>query len=220
LGAAKATSATLISDFIRPAVHAIPPGIVRQLGRCRVSTVEHLGRPSIASEWSFTEARIEISLAIAARDGHDIALELLVCLGQALWERLNHSQRSAYWLLLDSEISAGIPGEIDEEALKQKRLLLSSSNSATSRRRLERYGSASFAGTVAEYIHSLWHDVRVRTGSRFRAGGAASAPLGIVVALVPAGARPSAVPTLFAKAPEMTLRLFMMTVLRLGTIAQ
>jgi hypothetical protein len=94
-------------------------------------------------------------------------LELLVCLGQALWERLNHSQRSAYWLLLDSEISAGIPGEIDEEALKQKRLLLSSSNSATSRRRLERYGSASFAGTVAEYIHSLWHDVRVRTGSRF-----------------------------------------------------
>jgi hypothetical protein len=147
-------------------------------------------------------------------------LELLVCLGQALWERLNHSQRKAYWLLLDSEISAGIPGEIDEEALKQKRLLLSSSNSATSRRRLERYGSASFAGTVAEYIHSLWHDVRVRTGSRFRAGGAASAPLGIVVALVPAGARPSAVPTLFAKAPEMTLRLFMMTVLRLGTIAQ
>ena len=28
---------------------------------------------------------------------------------------------------------------------------------------LERYAAASFAATVAEYIHSLWHDVAVRT---------------------------------------------------------
>jgi hypothetical protein len=110
---------------------------------------------------------MEVSLAMVAGDGHDIALELLVCVGQALWEKLSQSQRKAYWLLLDDEISAGVPGEIDEEALKQKNLLLSSRSSATSRRRLERYGSASFAGTAAEYIHSLWHDVSVRTGPRF-----------------------------------------------------
>lgn len=114
-----------------------------------------------------TDTRLEISLATAASEGQDIALELLVCLGQALWERLTSDQRKAYWLLLNDEIRAGIPGEIDEEALRQKGLLLSSRDSATSRRRLERYGSASFAGTAAEYVHSLWHDVSVRTGSRF-----------------------------------------------------
>ena len=160
-------SGTLISDFIRPAVHAVPPGMARQLGRCEVSVVEHLGSPSIASRWTLTDTGMEVSLAKAAGDGHDIALELLVCVGQALWEKLSQSQRKAYWLLLDDEISAGVPGEIDEEALKQKNLLLSSRSSATSRRRLERYGSASFAGTTAEYIHSLWHDVSVRTGPRF-----------------------------------------------------
>jgi hypothetical protein len=160
-------SGTLISDFIRPAVHAVPPGMARQFGRCEVSLVEHLGSPSIASRWTLTDAGTEISLAMTERDGHDIALELLVCLGQALWEKLSQSQRKAYWLLLDDEIRAGVPGEIDEEALKQKNLLLSSRSSATSRRRLERYGFASFAGTAAEYIHSLWHDVSVRTGPRF-----------------------------------------------------
>jgi hypothetical protein len=167
LRAAKETCATLISEFIRPAVHAIPPGMIRQLGRCRVSLVEHIGSPSVVSQWTVKDARIEISLAMAARDGHDLALELLVCLGQALWERLNYTQRKAYWLLLNDEIDAGIPGEIDEEALQQKRLLFSSRNSAASSRQLERYGSASFAGTAAEYIHSLWHDVGVRTGVRF-----------------------------------------------------
>jgi len=92
---------------------------------------------------------------------------MLLWLGQALWEKLSYSQRKAYWLLLDDEISAGTPGEIDEDALKQKRLLLSNRTSAGSGRRLERYGSASFAGMVAEYVHCLWHDVTVRTGPAF-----------------------------------------------------
>lgn len=160
-------SGTLISDFIRPVARAIPPGMIRQFGCFRVSIVEHLDRPSITSRWTLTDTGMEVSLAMTAGDGHDITLELLVCLGQALWEELSLSRRKAYWLLLDDEIGAGIPGEIDEEALKQKNLLLASRSSATSRRRLERYGSASFAGTAAEYIHSLWHDVSVRTGPRF-----------------------------------------------------
>ncbi|HTP34192.1 MAG TPA: hypothetical protein VMJ75_18570 [Candidatus Acidoferrales bacterium] len=165
--AAAEVSPALIRDFIRPAVRAIPSDMVRQLGPCRVSIVNDLGSPSVASRWTLSGARIEISLATAGRDHHDIALELLVCLGQALWERLSDLQRKAYWGLLDDETRAGVPGEIDEEALKQKRLLFSSRHSAASRRRLERYGSASLAGTAAEYIHSLWHDVRVRTGVRF-----------------------------------------------------
>jgi hypothetical protein len=107
---------------------------------------------------------VEILVATAAREDHDIAMEVLLCLGQALWERLNHSQRRAYWLLLDGEISGGATGEVDEEALKEKRALAAGLFSAASPRRLERYGSASFAGTAAEYVHALWHDVTVRSG--------------------------------------------------------
>jgi len=157
----------LISGFIRPAVRSIPPRMVRQLGRCRVSVVEDLGNPSFASKWTATNLGLEISLATAGREGHDVALELLLCLGQALWEKLSCSQRKAYWLLLDDEISAGTPGEIDEDALKQKRLLLSNRSSAGNSRRLARYGSTSFAGTASEYVHCLWHDVTVRTGPAF-----------------------------------------------------
>jgi len=32
---------------------------------------------------------------------------------------------------------------------------------------LEIYGAASFAGTAAEYIHCLWHDVTIRSGRDF-----------------------------------------------------
>jgi len=141
--------------------------MARQLGRCEVALVERMDKGSIVSRWSRTDGRLEVALAVAGREGHDIALELLVCLGQALWEALDHSQRKAYWLLLDDEIGAAVRGEIDEEALRQKRVLLSNRSSASSRRRLERYGAASFAGTAAEYVHSLWHDVHVRKGPRY-----------------------------------------------------
>lgn len=141
--------------------------MARQLGRCRVSVVEDLSSASVASKWTVTDLELEISLATTGREDHDIALELLLCLGQALWEKLSDSQRKAYWLLLDEEISAGTPGEIDEDALKQKRLLLSNRTSAGNRQRLARYGSASFAGTASEYVHCLWHDVTVRTGAAF-----------------------------------------------------
>jgi len=141
--------------------------MARQLGRCQAFVVEDLGGPSVASRWTATDLGLEISLATAGREDHDIALELLLCLGQALWEKLSDSQLNSYWLLLDDEIGAGTPGEIDEDALKQKKLLLANHTSAASSRRLERYGSASFAGTAAEYVHSLWHDVTVRTGPAF-----------------------------------------------------
>ncbi len=141
--------------------------MLRQLGRCRVCVVKDLGRSRVSSRWTATDSGLEISLAAAGREDHDIALELLRCLGQALWEKLPDRRRKAYWLLLDEEIRAGVPGEIDEDALRQKSLLFSNRDSASSRLRLERYGAASFAGMAAEYVHSLWHDVTVRTGAAF-----------------------------------------------------
>ena len=91
-------------------------------------------------------------------------MELLVCLGQALWETLSSAELRAYWAILGDEIDSGIEGEIDEQALDAKRSLLESRSHANSRRRLESYGRASFAGTAAEYVHSLWHDVSIRSG--------------------------------------------------------
>ena len=167
LCAVRAISATLISRFIRPAVRSIPPAMARQLGFCRVSVVDDLGGPTVVSRWTASGRELEIEIAAAGREGHDVALELLLCVGQALWTKLTGGQQKAYWLLVDAELRAGTPGEIDEDALRQKKALLSGRFSATSRRRLECYGAASFAGTAAEYIHCLWHDVTIRAGPDF-----------------------------------------------------
>jgi hypothetical protein len=65
---------------------------------------------------------------------------------------------------LAGEIRDGIKGEIDEQALEQKHCLLASRLHARNLRQLARYGRASFAGTAAEYVHCLWHDVTARSG--------------------------------------------------------
>jgi hypothetical protein len=167
LRAVRPVSTTLISRFIRPAVRSIPPAMARQLGPCRVSVVDDLGGPTLVSRWTATDDGLQIELAPAGREEHDVALELLLCLGQALWTKLTSAQERAYWLLLDEELRADTPGEIDEDALQQKRALLSGHFSATSTRRLKRYGAASFAGTAAEYVHCLWHNVTIRSGPDF-----------------------------------------------------
>ena len=110
------------------------------------------------------EGTLEVELAAGGADAHDVALEALLCLGQALWDELDEAEYASWLEALGREIQAGITGEIDETALEEKRALASSRVTARSRRRLERYARASFAGTFAEYVHALWHDVTVRTG--------------------------------------------------------
>jgi hypothetical protein len=158
-------SVSVVREFIRPAIRAVPSGMARQLGYCRIRLAVDLGGASLASEWTAGEQDVRVSIAIGGRTEHDIAMELLICLGQALWQKLTSEQLRAYWRLLGSEFLAGARGEIDEEALKEKRALLGSRISAASDRRLERYGEASFAGTAAEYVHCLWHDVEVVSGA-------------------------------------------------------
>jgi len=153
----------LVRDFVRPAVRAVPSPMARRVGFCRISLATGLGSPGVASRWTAGRRGVEILVVIADREDHDIAMEVLLCIGQVLWERLDPSRRRAYWLLLEQEISVGADGEIDEEAVAEKKALLAGRASAASRRRLERYGRASFAGTAAEYVHALWHDVTVRS---------------------------------------------------------
>lgn len=151
-----------MAGFLRPAVRAVPKGLAARLGSCRVILLPRL--EDAISRWTQTEGRLEIELATEEVEPHDLALELLVCLGQALWESASAEERAAYLVLLEHEIAADVSGEIDEDALEEKRRLLSSPLLARSPRRLERYAAASFAGTAAEYVHALWHDVTVRTG--------------------------------------------------------
>jgi len=67
-----------------------------------------------------------------------------------LWEKLSDREIREYWLVLDQEIRAGISGEIDEQALEEKRSLLASRVHARSQKQQARYGQVAFAGTAAE----------------------------------------------------------------------
>ena len=98
-------------------------------------------------------------------------MELLLCLGQGLWERLSDGELRAYWMLLNDEVTMGIEGEIDEQALEEERSLFESRSHANNAKRLTGYGRASFAGTVAEYVHCLWHEVTARTGPDYLPAG-------------------------------------------------
>jgi len=157
------TSPALVRAFLRPAVKAVPSTMARRLGFCRC-TLPAEAQPGVASRWTMTDSGLEVSLATAGVEEHDVAMELLLCLGQALWERLSEAELGVYWLLLGEEIGQGVEGEIDEQALEEKRSVFASRAHAASAGRLLRYGRASFAGTAAEYVHSLWHDVTVRAG--------------------------------------------------------
>lgn len=159
-------SETLLREFIRPAVRAVPSSMACRLGSCRIALSAEAD-PTVASQWVENDAGLQISVMTAGSEDHDIALELLLCLGQAVWQKLSDAEIRAYWLVLDEEIRAGIDGEIDEQALEEKRCLLGSRLHARSPRQLARYGCASFAGTAAEYIHCLWHEVTVRTGPNY-----------------------------------------------------
>jgi hypothetical protein len=156
-------SAALVREFIRPAVRAVPSSLARRLGSCRISLPAEVAA-GVASRWTITNDGLEVSVTTAEFEEHDVAMELLLCLGQGLWERLSDAELRAYWMLLGDEISMGIEGEIDEQALEEKRSLVESGSHANNVKRLTRYGWASFAGTVAEYVHCLWHEVTVRTG--------------------------------------------------------
>ena len=159
-------SELLVREFIRPAVRAVPSSLARRLGPCQITLLAQ-AEADVTSRWTTTASALDVSVTTGEFEEHDIAMELLVCLGQALWERLSAAEWSAYWTILRDEINSGIEGEIDEQALNEKQSLLDSRSRANSARHLERYGCASFAGTAAEYVHCLWHDVSIRSGADY-----------------------------------------------------
>ena len=154
----------LVSEWIRPAIRAIPRSIAARLPPCDITLREHLGEEDPASQWTLTDTALHITVSTKDVEPHDVAIEVLICVGQALWELVPPATCAEWVEVLRDEISASVTGEIDEQALNEKQKLLSSAASARSRRRLIEYARAAFAATVAEYVHCLWHDVTVRTG--------------------------------------------------------
>ena len=100
-------SATLVREFIRPAVRAVPTSMARRLGSCRISLPAEVAA-GVASRWTIADDGLEVSVTTAGIEEHDVAMELLLCLGQGLWERLADVELRAYWMLLCDEISMGI----------------------------------------------------------------------------------------------------------------
>lgn len=154
----------LARDMLQPAIRATPAAMAARLGACRIRLTSSLERPEITSRWRRGSAETEITIALGEQEPHEAAMELLLCIGQLLWEVTTEEERTAWLEELRREIEAGVQGEIDEQALEAKQRLLAGTASARSRRRLQDYARASFAGTAAEYVHCLWHDVTVRTG--------------------------------------------------------
>ena len=124
-------SQALVREFIRPAVRAVPSSMARRLGSCRISLPAE-AEADVTSQWTITNSGLEVSVTTTGFEEHDVAMELLLCLGQALWERLSDAEIRAYWMLLCDEISMGIEGEIDEQALEEKRTLFESRSHANS----------------------------------------------------------------------------------------
>ena len=156
-------SPEMVAQFIRPALRAVPRAAALRVGPCAVSLPKMLPEDA-ASQWMLRGELLRIEVAVEDVDPHDVALELLRCLGQALWEVTAGVERRGWLKLLQGEIEAGVPGEIDEEALAEKRKLFATQAAAGSAQLLAGYAAESFAGTFAEYAHAMWHDVTVRSG--------------------------------------------------------
>jgi len=54
---------TLVREFIRPAVRAVPASMARRLGHCRISL--EIADPTVSSQWTETEAGLEVSVITA-----------------------------------------------------------------------------------------------------------------------------------------------------------
>src|ERR1035437_3139415 len=96
-------SAALVREFIRPAVRAVPSSLARRLGSCRISLPAEVAT-GVASRWTTANGGLEVAVTAAGIEGHDVAMELLLCLGQGLWERLADGELRAYWMLLCASI--------------------------------------------------------------------------------------------------------------------
>ncbi|MGH9470766.1 MAG: hypothetical protein ACRD1N_10560 [Terriglobia bacterium] len=162
--------------MVREPAHAVPDSMAERLGKLRVLVVPYIGcfesgdvvcfsKPSGENHtavWVTDGDRTNLLLACREVDAHDTGFELLASIAQLVRQKQSDAELESYNRLLLQEIRDGVTGEIDKEALEAKQKLPES---------LEQggelylaYRDESLAGTLAEYLHGLWHDVQVRVG--------------------------------------------------------
>jgi hypothetical protein len=165
--------------ILREPAQAVPATIAERLGKLRVLAVPFVAcreagdvvcfsKPqgeTHSAVWVETGERICLVLPCRELNPHDTGFEFLASVGELLWPRLTRDELDEYSRLLDEELRTKVPGEIDEEAYAAKQALHNRRARHTrSGEKFERYRNLSFVGTVAEYMHGLWHDVQVRVG--------------------------------------------------------
>lgn len=166
--------------MVREPARAVPAALAERLGKVRVLIVPFIGcsdagdsvcqaKPSGETHtavWSEEQGRLNLVLAGRELDAHDTGFELLASVAQMVLPKLTGEEMSGYAALIDAELGAKIGGEIDKESLNAKAAFLKQRESAGSRaaKRLAQYVDTSLAGTLAEYMHGLWHDVQIRVG--------------------------------------------------------
>ncbi len=149
------------SDFVASASDAVPASIAARIGVCEIELSPCLASRELTSQWTERNRGIHVAISIENAEPHDVALEFLYCLGQALWESSFEDERAAWLEVLREEFEAGVQGEIDEYAFEEKQKVMAAPADA---QQLETYAAMSFAATAAEYMHALWHEITLRTG--------------------------------------------------------
>jgi hypothetical protein len=150
------------AEEVVSAAAAVPASVAARIGMCTVELSGCLEQRGLTSQWTEARRGIEMALSLENAEPHDVALEFLYCLGQALWECAAEEERTDWLRLLRDEFTAGVGGEIDVDTVEEKRRLIAA---PADRDQLERYAAASFAATAAEYVHAMWHNVTVRSGA-------------------------------------------------------
>lgn len=165
--------------MVREPVHAVPASGAGRLGKVRVQVVPYVGcyesgdavcfsKPegeTHSAVWVDVEDKTHLILACRELDAHDTGFELLASIAQLLHSKLSGRELEPYTQLLEEELSKGVGGEIDKEALSAKETFLNHrSHSPEGKEHFAAYRDASFVSTMAEYMHGLWHDVQIRAG--------------------------------------------------------
>ena len=70
-------SRSLVRDFIRPAVRAVPSSMARRFGFCRISLPAEAAA-DVTSQWTITNSGLEVSVTTTGFEEHDVAMELLL----------------------------------------------------------------------------------------------------------------------------------------------
>jgi hypothetical protein len=165
--------------IVREPAQAVPVAVAERLGSLRVLIVPYLACAEPGDLVSFVKPEGEThtvvwletggqtNLILAGREltPHDVGFEFLAGIAELLRARLAPTEMARYVQLLDEELQRGVTGEIDEDALAAKQRLLAYQTWRRRRALFDRYADVSFVGTLAEYMHGLWHDVQIRVGS-------------------------------------------------------